>query len=119
MAVPGFEKGRYGPGLERRLYPIATFNSLCARPLSWLLALLGFTPNLVSLLSLAVSGLALWRIADGAWSPLVQGALLLHLGLLLDHADGQVARRRSMGTNGGMYLDMVIDRVVEAGLLVA
>ncbi len=117
MARFDFEKSRYHEPSQRRLYPISTFNSACARPLSWLLAGLGFTPNLVSLLSLAVSVLGLVLVADGSWARMTQGALLVHLGLLLDHADGQVARRKGLGTTWGMYLDMVIDRIVEIGLV--
>ena len=117
--LPGFEKGRYRDPSQRRLYPVSAFNSACARPLSFLLGGVGFTPNQVSLLSLLVSVWGLARMADGAWPHMVQGALLVHLGLLLDHADGQVARRKNKGTTWGMYLDMLFDRVVEIGLIVA
>lgn len=114
------EKGRYSDAGKRRLYPISTFNSLSARPLSALLAGLGFTPNLVSLLSLVTSLVGMWLVATSPrWVWVVVGALLVHLGLVLDHADGQVARRRGMGSTWGMYLDMVIDRVVEVGIVAA
>ncbi len=100
-------------------YPLAKFNSLTARPLSALLALLRFTPNQVTLLSLAVSVIGLLYVATGDWAGLLLGVALVHLGLVLDHADGQVARRRGMSSEWGMYLDMVVDRVVEAGLVLA
>lgn len=112
------EKGRYSDAEKRRLYPVSTFNSWSARPLSALLANLGFTPNLVSLLSLVASLVGFWLVATSpTWLWLVGGALLVHLGLVLDHADGQVARRRGTGSTWGMYLDMCIDRVVEIGLV--
>ena len=111
------EKGRYQQADQRRLYPLSTFNSWTARPFSYALWKLGFTPNQVSLLSLLVSVVGLLRAADGVWSHMVQGALLVHLGLVLDHADGQVARRSGKGSTFGMFLDMVIDRAVEIGLV--
>lgn len=81
---------------------------------------MGFTPNLVSLLSLLTSVAGLWLVATSPrWSWVVGGAALVHFGLLLDHADGQVARRTGKGSTWGMYLDFVIDRVVEIGLVAA
>lgn len=112
------QKARYTDPAQRRLYPLSTFNSWCARPLSRALAPV-MTPNQVSLLSLAVSVAGLVLVAQGPWRTAVVGALAVHLGLLLDHADGQVARRRGMGSTWGMYLDMVIDRIVEIGIVLA
>lgn len=113
------EKGRYGDRRQRGLYPIGTFNSWTARPLSWLLAGMRMSPNQVSLLSLLASLVGFYMVATGAWRMMAGGALLVHVGLVLDHADGQVARRRRMGSMWGMYVDMVIDRIVEIGLVVA
>lgn len=100
-------------------YPLAKFNSLTARPFSAVLAALRFSPNQVTLLSLIVSVVGLALVAQATWSAVAWGVLLVHLGLVLDHADGQVARRRGMSSEWGMYLDMVVDRVVEAGLVLA
>lgn len=113
------EKGRYAQTRTRRLYPLGTFNSWCARPLSALLASMRFTPNAVSGLSFLASAAGVWAVMTGAWRWMVLGAALVHLGLLLDHADGQVARRRGLGSTWGMYVDMVIDRLVEVGLIIA
>lgn len=113
------EKGRYADRRQRMLYPVGTFNSWTARPLSASLAALRLTPNHVSLLSLLVSLAGFALVATGAWRAMAGGALLVHLGLVLDHADGQVARRRGLGSTWGMYVDMVIDRIVEVGLIVA
>lgn len=112
------QKARYRDPAQRRLYPVSTFNSMCARPLSRLLAPV-LSPNQVSLLSLLTSLAGLWLVASGAWNQAAMGVGLVHLGLLLDHADGQVARRTGKGSTWGMYLDMVIDRIVEIGLVVA
>ncbi|MGB0651855.1 MAG: CDP-alcohol phosphatidyltransferase family protein [Thermoplasmatota archaeon] len=112
-------KARLAASSGRR-YPLARANSATARPLSWALAKAGATPNQVTLLSLVVSLVGLWVVAAAdAWTDLAAGVALVHLGLVLDHADGQVARRRGMGSDWGLYLDMVVDRVVEIGLVVA
>ena len=118
MASPA-EKGRYSDAAQRRLYPLATVNSATARPLSAAFAAMRLTPNAVSVLSLLVSLGGCVMVATGRWTLMWGGALLVHLGLVLDHADGQVARRRGMGSTWGMYLDMAIDRVVEIAIVVA
>ncbi len=112
-------KGRLRDPRQRRRYWLAAANSATALPLSHALAVLKFSPNTVSAMSLFVSLLGLATVATGGGLNLVVGALLVHLGLVLDHADGQVARLRGMGSTWGMYLDMVIDRIVETGLIVA
>ncbi len=115
----GGVKARLQDPLQRRRFWLAALNSATALPLAHGLAALRLTPNGVSLLSLLVSLLGLAAVALGSGMQLVLGALLVHVGLLLDHADGQVARLRGMGSTWGMYLDMVIDRIVETGLIIA
>ena len=110
------QKLRYQNSATRRLYPLAALHSWMARPFSWALAGLRFSPNVVSLLSLLVSVAGLWLVAT---RQVAVGVALVYFGLILDHADGQVARRRGMGSTWGMYLDMAIDRVVEIGLILA
>ncbi len=112
------EKGRYKDRDQVRLYPLSRFNSWCARPLSAMFA--GWaTPNQVSVLSLAVSLAGLVLVASAQWDLMALGAGLVHVGLLLDHADGQVARRQGTGSTLGMYIDMVFDRIVEIAMIVA
>ncbi|HET6398509.1 MAG TPA: CDP-alcohol phosphatidyltransferase family protein, partial [Candidatus Thermoplasmatota archaeon] len=97
------QKLRYRDPAQRRLYPIATVNAYCAQPMSAALAAMRVTPNGVSFLSLAVSlaGCVLLAWPHGWRLPAAAG--LVHLGLLLDHADGQVARRTGRGSVWGMY----------------
>jgi hypothetical protein len=111
------EKTRYRDPRTRWLYPMSTLNSWTARPFAAAFAALRLTPNMVSFLSLATSlaGCALWAYPSAR--NLLLGALLVHLGLVFDHADGQVARRRKMGSTWGMYLDMLIDRIVEVAVV--
>ncbi len=111
-------KGRLRSPDGKRRFPLAALNSATALPLGHGLAALKFTPNAVSYLSLMVSLLGIAAVVVRS-DLVVLGALLVHVGLLLDHADGQVARLRGMGSTWGMYLDMVIDRIVEIGLIVA
>lgn len=103
----------------RRRFPLTVANAAVARPLSWALARMGLSPNQVTLLSLFVSFGGLVLVAEGSWLLGALGAVLVYVGLILDHADGQVARRTGKGSLFGMYLDSTLDRVIEAGMFVA
>jgi phosphatidylglycerophosphate synthase len=115
------EKERFATASARRGYGLAHAYSRAARPLSWALWRLGLHPDAVSLLSLLCSAAGL-VLASGwglTWIAVGAGILLVQLGLLLDHADGQVARRRGGGTVWGMYLDAFFDRLIEVGIVAA
>lgn len=113
------EKGRFAVPAARRRYFLAAAYSRMAKPVSFVLWKAGFHQDVVSLLSLGVSLAGLWLAATMTWRGLAAGVLLVQLGLLLDHADGQVARRRGAGSAWGAYLDAFIDRIVESGLVLA
>lgn len=113
------EKASLADRRQRRRAPITSFNSATARPLARGLAAMRLSPNTVSAMSLGVSLLGLAWVASGTGLLLVAGALLVHVGIVLDHCDGQVARLAGRGSTWGMYLDAVIDRIVEAGLVLA
>lgn len=72
-----------------------------------LLSRLGFTANSLTALGIALSGLAAWRIADGAF---LAGGLILTAGGCLDFCDGAVARFRGTSSTFGAFLDSVTDR---------
>ena len=78
------------------------------------LAALGFTPNRVTLLGLALSGVAAWLAATDML--VLAGGVFLLSGLL-DLLDGALARRTGAATRFGGFLDSVGDRAGEAALL--
>ena len=78
------------------------------------LAALGFTPNRVTLLCLALAGVAAWLVATDR---LVLGGVVFLLSGFLDLLDGALARRTGKTTRFGGFLDSVGDRLGEAALL--
>jgi phosphatidylglycerophosphate synthase len=83
--------------------------------------LLGLTPNQVTFISAAFSGLAIAMIALVRPTPLVAItiALALLLGYAFDSADGQLARLRGGGSPAGEWLDHVVDSVKSSALHLA
>ena len=75
------------------------------------LSRIGFTANLLTGLGIALSALATWRIARGAF---LSGGLILAAGGFLDFCDGAVARVRGTASWFGAFLDSVADRVSDA-----
>lgn len=75
------------------------------------LARVGFTANSLTALGIALSAVAAWRIADGAF---LAGGLILTAGGVLDFCDGAVARARGTASRYGAFLDSVTDRVSDA-----
>lgn len=100
-----------------------TFNRAIAVRLAPLLAAAGFTPNAVTLLSLASGVTGASFFSRGSRKELLLGALFLHLFYVLDNCDGAVARIRSMQSEFGRWFDYVSDLLVElclwTGLAVA
>lgn len=75
------------------------------------LSRLGFTANSLTALGIALSAVAAWRIANGAF---LAAGLLLTAGGCLDFCDGAVARFRGTASRFGAFLDSVTDRVSDA-----
>ncbi len=82
-----------------------------AQPLAPILARMGLTPNVLTLLGLALSGAAAWAIVSGRL--ILAGSLIL-VGGLFDLLDGAVARVTRGASSFGALLDSVVDRVSEA-----
>ena len=93
---------------------VATFLS---RPLSRLLTpwalRLGLSPNQVTAASVVIGLAAAALFAVGGPVPLVAGALLLQLSLVVDCVDGDVARYTRRFTPLGAWLDASTDRLKE------
>jgi CDP-diacylglycerol--glycerol-3-phosphate 3-phosphatidyltransferase len=75
------------------------------------LSRIGFTANSLTALGIALSAVAAWRIADGAF---LAGGLILTAGGVLDFCDGAVARAQGTASRFGAFLDSVTDRVSDA-----
>ncbi len=75
------------------------------------LSRLGFTANVLTALGVALSGVAAWRIAIGAF---LSAGLILTAGGVLDFCDGAVARVRGTASKFGAFLDSVTDRFSDA-----
>jgi phosphatidylglycerophosphate synthase/putative flippase GtrA len=102
------EGGLSTPGLRH-------FFAWLVRPLWRGLARVGFPPDVLTTLSLAIALGAAAAVAAGRFG--LGGWLLLGSGLL-DFLDGRVARATNAVTRRGAALDSVLDRYVESAFLV-
>jgi choline kinase/phosphatidylglycerophosphate synthase len=84
--------------------------------LSMLIASLGISADLLSLVSAAVGFIGAWLLARGS---VVAGALAVHGSSVLDGVDGEVARLRLRASPRGALLDGVLDRLVDAAVIAA
>lgn len=75
------------------------------------LARVGFTADALTMLGIALTGVAAWRIAYGAF---VAGGIILIAGAVLDFCDGAVAKARGSASTLGAFIDSVSDRVSDA-----
>jgi phosphatidylglycerophosphate synthase/putative flippase GtrA len=91
------------------------FFAWLVRPLWRGLARLGFPPDVLTTLSLAIALGAAAAVAAGRFA--LGGWLLLGSGLL-DFLDGRVARAENVATRRGAVLDSVLDRYVESAFLI-
>ena len=88
--------------------------SYLQNPVVKLLDRLGFSPNMVTLLGLAVTGTSAYLVSTGhLWAG---GATLLFSGLF-DLFDGALARFTGKSSDFGALLDSVVDRVSEVLVL--
>jgi phosphatidylglycerophosphate synthase len=114
---------------ERHLYdalgsPIDTrldvaLHRRLSRHISRLAVRLGITPNQITVASLAV-GLAAARCFWHADAPAAAAGLVLYTtAVVLDHADGEVARLTLAESAAGEWLDVGADTVVHTSLVIA
>jgi phosphatidylglycerophosphate synthase len=73
----------------------------------------GWTPNLVTTISVLVGFLAAAGFATGERWGMIAGALLLQAAFTLDCVDGQLARYTRTFTKLGAWLDSIFDRTKE------
>ncbi|MEA3137442.1 MAG: hypothetical protein QOC71_1723 [Thermoplasmata archaeon] len=108
---------RRAPPSERSL--LWHVNAALARPLAKAFGFAGVSPGLLSLQSLWLSIVGLVRMASGEWSHVVQGALVVYLGLLFDRADHILSEEKGKPPAWGVFLGLLVDRLVDAALVVA
>lgn len=82
-------------------------------PLVSALDQMGVTPDMVTVVGLAVSLLAAWIVAGGQ---LFLGALVLAIGSSFDMLDGELARLQGRASRRGAFLDSNFDRLAEGAL---
>ncbi|GAB3066192.1 DUF5941 domain-containing protein [Pedococcus soli] len=99
------------------------FSTYAVRPLSRRLTGVGlahgWTPNVVTVVSLAFGLVAALLVATGAWWAWVVAAVLLLVALVVDCVDGEIARFTRRFSPLGAFLDAVGDRVKEYAVLAA
>lgn len=94
--------------------PVARFlNRPLSTPLSWILAPLRPSPNLLSLIAFAVGILGAALVATGEG---LGGGVLAQACSILDGVDGEVARLTVRAERRGALLDGVLDRLGDAAL---
>jgi phosphatidylglycerophosphate synthase len=114
---------------ERRLYgdlgsPIDTrldvmLHRRLSRPVSRTAVALGIGPNLITIASGLVGLAAAATFALSTPITLILGLLVYVVAVVLDHADGEVARLTLTESAFGEWLDAVIDTVVHTTLALA
>jgi phosphatidylglycerophosphate synthase len=77
------------------------------------------TPNQMSLAGLAVGLVAAWCVWRGTAAAAAAGFVLYVVAVVLDHADGEIARLTLAESALGEWLDVLIDSVLHALLVAA
>jgi phosphatidylglycerophosphate synthase len=106
-------------GIDADSWVDRSFHRRCSRALTRRLARLPITPNQVTMVSLAV-GLAgaacIWSASSAG--PAVLGLILYAASVVIDHADGELARLTLQESVVGERLDFLSDTAVHALLVI-
>jgi 1L-myo-inositol 1-phosphate cytidylyltransferase / CDP-L-myo-inositol myo-inositolphosphotransferase len=95
------------------IFPLARHASFLLTP--WL-ARTGVTPNVVTLVSVALGLAAAASVLGASYARGIVGALLLVASYVLDNCDGELARLRNRASDFGRFLDMFGGWLVHAAL---
>jgi type IV secretory pathway VirB3-like protein len=79
----------------------------------------GVTPNTITLASFALGLVAVWCLWRASAASALAGLLIYIVAVILDHADGEVARLTLSESRIGEWLDTVADSVVHTLAVVA
>jgi len=77
----------------------------------------GITPNQISVLSFMIGLAGASLFFFGEYFYLVLGGILVHIHSIVDGCDGEVARLKLRQTKYGGWLDSVLDRYVDAAII--
>ncbi|MBN2406075.1 MAG: CDP-alcohol phosphatidyltransferase family protein [Elusimicrobia bacterium] len=106
--------------LRYHMYPIATrINLEIAKLFVIPLKNSRVHPNHITYISLVSGLLACTFFLLAEYKYILLGALFLQIQCTLDFADGYLARLKNMSSDFGMYLDGVVNKVVESFSLIA
>lgn len=101
--------------------PVSRYlNRPCSRWITRHIADTPITPNGISYLVFAITGIAAVLAATANWWPVyVLAGVLIQLASVLDGCDGEIARLRAQSSEYGGWLDSVLDRYGDAVLIAA
>jgi len=85
--------------------------------ISKLLLKTGITPNQISVLSFVIGLAGASFFFIGEYFYLILGGILVHIHSIVDGCDGEVARLKLRQTKYGGWLDSVLDRYVDAAII--
>ncbi len=81
--------------------------------LTWVAVRIGATPNQVTTLSFLIGLYSAYLFSRGEFLPILFGAVLLQISIIVDCVDGELARYTRKFSKLGAWLDAVTDRVKE------
>ena len=106
-----------GSAIDTRLD--RTLHRRLSRPITRAAVALGITPNQISVASLLVGLIAAWCFGLGTAGAALAGLFVYVAAVVLDHADGEVARLTLAESRLGEWLDILVDTIVHAALVIA
>ncbi len=106
-------------GTEADSFVDRLINRRCSRLLTRFLVRLPVTPNVVTLLSLACGLTAAWQFWSATPGSALLGLLFFMLGVVADHSDGDIARLTFQESTLGRWLDLSVDTLTHALLVVS
>lgn len=87
-----------------------------SRRVSMLAVKRGWTPNQITVTSLILALVVSGFFATGRWPLMIAGAIGVQLSIIIDCADGEVARFTGVSSQFGAWLDAATDRIKEYAL---
>ena len=87
-----------------------------SRKVSMLAVKRGWTPNQITLASLILALVVSGFFATGWWPLMIVGAIGVQVSIIIDCADGEVARFTGVSSQFGAWLDAATDRIKEYAL---
>jgi CDP-alcohol phosphatidyltransferase len=109
--------GGLGSPIDTRLDVV--LHRRLSRPISRAAVGAGIGPNAITLASGVVGLVSVAAFAHGATDAVVAGLLLYVAAVVLDHADGEVARLTLTESLLGEWLDIIVDTLIHGSMLLA